>query len=231
VEFGGFCISPRKGSIQDSSRLEDDPLPLLSVLIDSMHVDEVQIDGGGIEAIVFSVSTPRPGRRLHGSLFVKAGEPSPYRDISEVPQQLRAFIEPAETLETAESGENVANYSPGVVYLTNPDGSRGRAIRRQVAELSSARAEQEWAEQAAEAQATLDKETEAALQDAHDVHIGLELASAEIMHRDRDAAPDLIMAQRDAEDRGEAETRVTAPRVVPAQEQEPASKPRERRRK
>jgi hypothetical protein len=69
-----------------------------------MHVDEVQIDGGGIEAIVFSVNTLVPVGGFTGSLFVKAGEPSPYRDISEVPQQLRAFIEPAETLETAESG-------------------------------------------------------------------------------------------------------------------------------
>jgi hypothetical protein len=51
-ECGVLCISPRKGSIQDSSRLEDDPLPLLSVLIDNMHVDEVQIDGGGTEAVV-----------------------------------------------------------------------------------------------------------------------------------------------------------------------------------
>lgn len=45
-----FAYPREKGSIQDSSRLEDDPL--LSVLIDSMHVDEVQLDGGGIAAVV-----------------------------------------------------------------------------------------------------------------------------------------------------------------------------------
>jgi len=69
-DYGGFCISPRKGSIQDSSRLEDDPLPLLSVLIDSMHVDEVQIDGDGIEAVVTG-NMENPGKRL---IVLEGGE-------------------------------------------------------------------------------------------------------------------------------------------------------------
>jgi hypothetical protein len=63
TEIGVLCISPRKGSIQDSSRLEDDPLPLLSVLIDNMHVDEVQIDGGGTEAVATG-NMENPGKRL-----------------------------------------------------------------------------------------------------------------------------------------------------------------------
>ena len=62
-ECGVLCISPRKGSIQDSSRLEDDPLTLLSVLIDNMHVAEVQIDGGGTEAVVIG-NMGNPGKRL-----------------------------------------------------------------------------------------------------------------------------------------------------------------------
>jgi hypothetical protein len=70
TDTGGFCISPRKGSIQDSSRLEDDPLPLLSVLIDSMHVDEVQIDGDGIEAVVTG-NMENPGKRL---IVLEGGE-------------------------------------------------------------------------------------------------------------------------------------------------------------
>jgi hypothetical protein len=68
--LGVFCISPRKGSIQDSSRLEDDPLPLLSVLIDNMHVDEVQIDGGGTEAVVIG-NMGNPGKRL---IVLEGGE-------------------------------------------------------------------------------------------------------------------------------------------------------------
>jgi hypothetical protein len=67
---GVLCISPRKGSIQDSSRLEDDPLPLLSVLIDNMHVDEVQIDGGGTEAVVIG-NMWNPGKRL---IVLEGGE-------------------------------------------------------------------------------------------------------------------------------------------------------------
>src|SRR5690349_7379549 len=42
--IGGFCISPQKGAIQVSSRLENDPLPLLSVFIDHMHVRKVPIE-------------------------------------------------------------------------------------------------------------------------------------------------------------------------------------------
>ena len=35
-----------------SSRLENDLLPLLSVFIDNMHVDEIQIDGGGTVVVI-----------------------------------------------------------------------------------------------------------------------------------------------------------------------------------
>jgi hypothetical protein len=68
--IGVLCISPRKGSIQDSSRLEDDPLPLLSVLIYNMHVDEVQIDGGGTEAVATG-NMENPGKRL---IVLEGGE-------------------------------------------------------------------------------------------------------------------------------------------------------------
>ena len=46
-----------------SSRLENDPLPLLSVLIDNMHVAEVQIDGRSTEAVIAS-NMEHPGKRL-----------------------------------------------------------------------------------------------------------------------------------------------------------------------
>ena len=85
--------------------------------------------------IVFSVNILVPVGGFEDSRFIKAGEPSPYRDISEVPEQLRAFIEPAEPLETAESDERFANFQENVVYRMNPDGSRShnRAISRQAA--------------------------------------------------------------------------------------------------
>ena len=45
------------------SRLENDPLPPLSVFIDNMHVDEVQINGGGTEAVITG-NMENPGKRL-----------------------------------------------------------------------------------------------------------------------------------------------------------------------
>ena len=67
----GFFAYPReKVQSRISSRLENDPLPLLSVLIDNMHVDEVQIDGGGTEAVVAG-NMENPGKRL---IVLEGGE-------------------------------------------------------------------------------------------------------------------------------------------------------------
>ena len=44
-------------------RVENEPLSLLSVFIDNMHVDEVQIDGGGTE-VVITDNMENPGKRL-----------------------------------------------------------------------------------------------------------------------------------------------------------------------
>jgi len=49
---GVFAYPRRKVQSRISSRLDNDPLPLLSVFIDNMHVDDVQIDGGDTEAVV-----------------------------------------------------------------------------------------------------------------------------------------------------------------------------------
>jgi hypothetical protein len=50
--MGFFAYPRRKVQSRISSRLENEPLSLLSVFIDNMHVDEVQIDGGGTEAVI-----------------------------------------------------------------------------------------------------------------------------------------------------------------------------------
>jgi TnpA family transposase len=44
AHIGGFCISPRKGSIHHFDQLENDPLPLPSVFIENMHVVDAKID-------------------------------------------------------------------------------------------------------------------------------------------------------------------------------------------
>jgi hypothetical protein len=45
--FGVFACPREKVQSRISSRLENGPLPLLSVFINHMQVDEVQINGGG----------------------------------------------------------------------------------------------------------------------------------------------------------------------------------------
>ena len=61
--MGIFAYPRKKVQSRISSRLENDPLPLLSVFIDNMHVDEVQIDGGGTEAVITG-NMENPGKRL-----------------------------------------------------------------------------------------------------------------------------------------------------------------------
>jgi Domain of unknown function (DUF4158) len=60
---GVFAYPRKKVQSRISSRLENDPLPLLSVFIDNMHVDEVQINGGGTEAVITG-NMENPGKRL-----------------------------------------------------------------------------------------------------------------------------------------------------------------------
>ena len=49
---GVFAYPREKVQSRISSRLEKDPLPLLSVFIDHMQVGEVQINGGGTQALM-----------------------------------------------------------------------------------------------------------------------------------------------------------------------------------
>jgi hypothetical protein len=148
--------------------------------------------------IVFSENVIVPTGGFEGSRFVRAGDPSPYRDPSEVPAPLRGFIvTPGDSLPEA-AEERFGTYEPNVTYSMHSDGSRGRAIRRQVAELSSARAEQEWAERAAEAEAEAwPPGAKEALAAEHDARIAVQIKSLEIRDRDRDAA--IAAAQEAAE--------------------------------
>jgi hypothetical protein len=62
-KLGVFAYPRKKVQSRISSRLENDALPLLSVFIDNMHVDEVQINGGGTEAVITG-NMENPGKRL-----------------------------------------------------------------------------------------------------------------------------------------------------------------------
>jgi hypothetical protein len=59
---GVFAYPRKKVQSRIPSRLENDPLRLLSVFIDNMHVDEVQIDGGSTEAVITG-NVENPGKR------------------------------------------------------------------------------------------------------------------------------------------------------------------------
>jgi hypothetical protein len=63
LSTGVFAYPRKKVQSRISSRFENDPLPLLSVFIDNMHVDDVQIDGGGTEAVITG-NMENPGKRL-----------------------------------------------------------------------------------------------------------------------------------------------------------------------
>jgi hypothetical protein len=52
VILGVFAYPRKKVQSRISSRLENDPLPPLSVFIDRMHAGKVSIEGGGTEAVV-----------------------------------------------------------------------------------------------------------------------------------------------------------------------------------
>jgi hypothetical protein len=145
--------------------------------------------------ITLTVDAVIPIGGFEGSRLFRRGEPTPYRDISEVPGPLRGFVVAPDDSLPEESEERFGNYELNVIYSVNSDGSRGRAIRRQIAELSNALAEQEWAEDEARRQGELPEETRDALQAAHDAAIALETKQLEIYTRDRDAA---IAAAQDA---------------------------------
>jgi hypothetical protein len=123
---------------------------------------------------------------FQGSAFFAAGSETPFHSIDEVPESLRGFVAPAEPVETAESDERFANFQLNTVYLSNSDGSRGRALRRQVGELAGAAAEQERAEFEAIAANELDPETEKILQEKHDSAIAYETKVLEVAQARRD---------------------------------------------
>ena len=153
-------------------------------------------DTEGAQPITFTENVLLDGRDPYADRLVRAGEPSPFRSIDEVPESLRGLVAPAEPLETAGSEERFANYQPNTVYLLNSDGSRGRALRRQVGQLAANASFQEAAEREVEIANKLPRETLEAIQAEHDKHIALQIKAAEVRARNRDAA--VIAAQEAA---------------------------------
>jgi len=132
---------------------------------------------------------------INGGWF-GAGTPIPFETPEEVPEPLRPFIV-SEPEAPEEPEEYRGDYQPNTVYLMNPAGPGGRALR-EVAQLAGAAAEQEAAEEAAQAAAHLDEETAQILQADHDAAVAFQIKAAEVAQAQRDAP--VIAAQRELEE-------------------------------
>lgn len=96
--------------------------------------------------VAFSVNIIVPVAGFEGSRFIKAGEPSPYCDISEVPEQLKGFIAGDEDAES--QGPPGGLFELNTIYNVSPEGAiLSRAGRRAAAQLAG---EASWQAQAEE---------------------------------------------------------------------------------
>ena len=109
------------------------------------------------------------------SRFFVAGEPSPYYDISEVPDHLRAFVVTGDEPEAEEEGRS--NFTLGVTYQMTESGHRGRALSRQVAELEREADHRDWVEE--QLSAPLRPDIAAVLEDQNAQRVGRQMAEAE----------------------------------------------------
>ena len=110
-----------------------------------------------------------------GSLFFSAGQPTPYRDISEVPPNLQPFVVSDDEPEAEVEGQ--ANYTLGVVYAMTEDGRRGRVISRQVAEHERESEHRDWIEE--QLSTPLRADIADALEDQNAQRVGRQMAEAE----------------------------------------------------
>ena len=140
--------------------------------------------------VAFSVNIIVPVAGFEGSRFIKAGEPSPYCDISEVPEQLKGFIAGDEDAES--QGPPGGLFELNTIYNVSPEGAiLSRAGRRAAAQLAG---EASWQAQA-EARRRPSTRKPRGLQQEHDLRIGVAL-DAEI--RARDAEEAIAAAQAEA---------------------------------
>ncbi len=112
---------------------------------------------------------------------------SPYRDIAEVPDHLRAFI--VSTEPETEPEESNARYELGVTYRLTSAGRQGRAIHRQEAELEAEAEQRAWAEDVLSEQ-QLRSDIADALEDQNSQHVGRQVAEAQTQARWLDMASD-----------------------------------------
>lgn len=131
------------------------------------------------EPIRLTVSLIESGR------FIRAGEPTPYLCVEDVPAHLKEYIateaDPPAWSPRERDFYNNPQPEPELIYQPL-SGERG--MRRQAMRAASISQEQLYAEAEVEAANKLSPETEEALQDSHDKHSALMIAQ---LAHDRDA--------------------------------------------
>ena len=144
-----------------------------------------------------------------GSRFFEAGQPTPYHEISEVPENFRSFIASGEP-ETEPSADEPRSLTFGLntPYAIDRNGyRRAKNIERQVVNLQQGQEELEAAERALNADP--DEQTRAALevvQDHHDAAVARAMAEAEYAAKERDAANEVAQRMIDEQDDEEVMT-------------------------
>ena len=131
------------------------------------------------EPIVLTVSLIESGR------FIRAGEPTPYLRVEDVPEHLRQYLVTGDEgpFFTPAERDFYNNPQPEPELIYQPlSGERG--MKRQAMRAASISQEQIYAEQEVERANALSPEAEEALQDSHDRHAAL--MKAQLAH-DRDA--------------------------------------------
>ena len=121
------------------------------------------------QPIVFKVNVIAPvDGAPGGSRFFEAGQPSPYHDISEVPENFRPFIVSGEPETEPPADEpRSATFMLNTVYDIDRDGYRkARNIERQIVNLQQGQEDLEAAERALNADP--DEQTRAALEVVQD---------------------------------------------------------------
>ena len=148
------------------------------------------------EPIRFSTNVIAPDASAPGgSRFIVAGDDSPYRSLDEVPINLRPVVVTGEP-EPEEPNLPRGNFQLGEVYEMTPDNRLGRQLKRRVErQIAQLEAENEFQEQLEEeADRPLPPEVAESLQEAHESHVGLQIAQLAADAARADAASDAAAA-------------------------------------
>lgn len=159
------------------------------------------------EPVRFKVNVVVPATADRVGRFVRAGDPSPFHDVIQVPEGLRPFIASNKDEPDPEHDDEPQN----VVFALNPqyavgeDGRRGRRLQREVIRLEQqAETQAYWEERVGQ----LTEQERAALaiaQEDHEIAVARDTAIATAGARERDLSAERAMRSID-EDQNDADS-------------------------